>query len=413
MTARPLSDDLYVLKFLEGETLTDEDAQACEYRLLCSGAFQSDKGNPRFLIAEPFEWVVASEIWHEPMPGAWPTETMMRFQVMPIHKTTGKGSHTYYPDDELAHDLAALLSLLSRRLITVAGCSSWRMVASVKNGVKSIREIPLPFASTMNVRHWPAQPHVFVDLGKPETIALDYNPRLRRISGKEFADLLRALPKLKAAKNLVLAARLYAQAMALIHQEPDMAYLLITMAIETVASQAINVAKTDEEIGKSASEAFKAILKGLGASDEQIVQAIIAAVPQHGRPTYQFRVFAEEFHTDELYSEDDLFRTGGHKNLMPSKDEVKKGAASIYTQRSSYVHQGKPYPASIGLGIAAKIDSRAFQFDYEKGLDVPPLAWAERLAHVCIVNYWRKEAQALNPEPPTEPSGPPKQQAIE
>ena len=397
MTARPLSDDLYVLRFLAGQTLTD-DAQACEYRLTCSGFLSGNVprggGNARVLMAKPFEWVVASEVWRKVPTDEWPQETMVRFQVMPIDRIVGNAHHSYYPDDELAHALAALLSLLTRRLISVAGCVSYRTVD--KGPDRPILELPLPLFTRLQLRHWQLQPHVVLRRAQEsEARAVDYNPEPKTVDRDAYASLLSALPQLKAARSLVLAARLYSQALALVHQEPDMAYLLVTMAIECVASQAVDGTKTDDEIGKGISSEFRSFMQTLGANESQTRKAIVMAIPQHGRPTYQFRAFAEEFCTEELFGEDDLFRIGTFAHLLPTKDTLKRAAISVYEQRSKFVHEGKPYPATIALGLAPKVDTRAFQIDDEKGLPIPPFAWAERLAHVSIVNYWRKESQTI------------------
>lgn len=403
MTARPLSDDLYVLKFLAGED-NNSDYTDCEYRLLCSGLLSSagaelKSASSRFLLSEPFKWIVASDEWDRYPTNVWPLETVILFRSRGMQRHVGPAQHYYPPDDELAHDLAALLTLINRRLITVAGSSS-KTSPAMKPEFSSI-VLQTPLMTRMSLKFWQRQPHVIHRRpSDQEAVAVDYNPNPKAIDGGKISEFLRYLPRLKAAKSIVLAARLYAQAMALVHQEPDMAYLLITMAIESVASQAIDGTKTDEEIGASISAEFRACMKRLGANEQQIREAMILAVPSRGRPTFQFRAFAEQYQSEYLYAEDDLFRTGSIKQWLPNNETVKAAAKAIYNQRSKFVHEGQPYPASIALGLGARVDSRAFQFDCKKGFEVPPLAWAERLAHVCIMNYWRKEAEAVGPHHP-------------
>lgn len=398
MAAKPLSDDLYVLQFLAGEQY-DEDSTACEYRFLSSGFISA--GDPRsaqgrFLLMRPFEWVVASEEWKRVPEDQWPQESIVRFQVNSVVRAIGQRIYIYPADDELAHDLAALLSLLCRRLITVVGCTSQRNFDEGKKD-KPVLELPFPVFNRLNLRYWPLQPHVLVRRPEEaEATAIDYNPYPKYIKRDELGGLLAALPRLKSAKSLVLAARLYAEGLAVVHQAPDMAYLLITMAIETAASQAIDGSKTDDQIWQSIPERFRTLMISLGATEQVIREASAVAVPQHGRPTYQFSAFAEQFHTEELFGKDDLFRMESHQEWLPTKDKVKQAAQRIYSQRSKFVHEGKPYPASIAVGLSAKVDNRAFQVDTNKGPTIPPLAWAERLAHVCIVNYWRKEAIELS-----------------
>ena len=69
----------------------------------------------RILLSLPVELLVASHPYD-----SYPQELVLRFVVPLVKETDGKVSSLYHPDQEIASDFAALLTLLCRRLVTVA-----------------------------------------------------------------------------------------------------------------------------------------------------------------------------------------------------------------------------------------------------------------------------------------------------
>lgn len=116
---------MHVLEFLKGfPGLNTEDSVEFEYRLLCSGEIYNAsvhtadwrKSAPaRILCDSPFWLSVVSIPFSE-----FPQELALRFSAPLIKEESGNTSVLRYPDSDIARDLAALLSLVLRRLITVA-----------------------------------------------------------------------------------------------------------------------------------------------------------------------------------------------------------------------------------------------------------------------------------------------------
>jgi hypothetical protein len=116
---------MYFVKFLQ-----TPDHQAggdqVEYRLVCSGEFfnrtvltydwrKSDA--TRILLEEPFSLLVASRPFD-----TYPQELCLRLTVAEVTEQATHGTSTssliFLPDDDIVEDICAILSLLSRRLIS-------------------------------------------------------------------------------------------------------------------------------------------------------------------------------------------------------------------------------------------------------------------------------------------------------
>ena len=117
---------MYILEFLSGLTGKDDTSTngiKFEYRLLCSGELYNAKLSSgwrkdtwaRILLGKPFLLSVCSQRFDD-----YPQELALRFRAERVRETRGKTTYDFYPDEEIARDIAALLSLLLRRLITIA-----------------------------------------------------------------------------------------------------------------------------------------------------------------------------------------------------------------------------------------------------------------------------------------------------
>src|SRR5438309_521706 len=117
---------MHILDFLKDareESKADEDSVRVEYRLVCSGTlypadFRGDWSKSdvaRILLRQPAELLVASRPYDD-----YPQELVLRFVAPLVTEKEGNSSHVHHSDQEIASDLAALLTLLCRRLITVS-----------------------------------------------------------------------------------------------------------------------------------------------------------------------------------------------------------------------------------------------------------------------------------------------------
>jgi hypothetical protein len=180
-----------------------KDSLLAEYRLLCSGTLYrrllgdwSKSEVARCLQDNPLLLFVASRPFDD-----YPLELAIQLTVPVVEEKeetrTGVSTYTYHPDEEVVRDLAALLSLLCRRLITVAGKASERN-ADYRHALFEGRPVPLPLATSMQRVYWRPHPYTVITSFQGQEL-LDYNPRPKSIDARRLTELLLGLPKLQHA----------------------------------------------------------------------------------------------------------------------------------------------------------------------------------------------------------------------
>ena len=164
-----------------------------DYRLLCSGSiYRRTEGEwyksegARFLLEPPLVLYAVSRPFDE-----YPLELALRIRVARVEETkpgrpglrpAEEGApglmmtmRSVHPDEEVARDLAALLTVLCRRLITVAGKSAERAPYQYPE----FDFVPLPLATSMRKVYWPPF---------PATVAISFD-------GKQEVRYYNPLPK--------------------------------------------------------------------------------------------------------------------------------------------------------------------------------------------------------------------------
>lgn len=207
---------MHVLHFLEDPKCErkPEDFLHAEYRLLCSGIlYRSCLGDwtksetSRILLDEPLLLFVVSRPFDD-----YPLELALQLTVPRVKEEEknklGTRIHMYYPDEEVARDLAALLSLLFRRLITVAGKVS-ETHTNYRHPLFDHRPIPIPLATSIRRACWRPHPLAVITTFAGQEIE-DYNPRPKTVDSQRLTELLLGLPSIPHAESLVASCRLYA-----------------------------------------------------------------------------------------------------------------------------------------------------------------------------------------------------------
>ena len=100
----------------------------------------------------------------------------------------------------------------------------------------------------------------------------------------------------------------------------------------------------------------------------------------------QVRRFLTEYGTETRWSKDDLFVDVG---WAPKKSRSSKRALEeVYSARGAALHDGKPYPPTVGLGTASHIPARAIvHMRWGEFEGVPPVTWFERMFQDAAVSY--------------------------
>jgi hypothetical protein len=388
---------MHVLQYLSDPSCTRpaNDALSVEYRLLSSGVIYrkiigdwSKSEASRFLLAPPFMLYAASR----PLDH-YPLELVLDFKVAQATETTQTlgiptASISFYPDSEVARDLAALLTLLCRRLITVSGKSKERHAI---HPYPEFGYTPLPVVTSMRRIYWPPLPAtVLTSLEKQEIH--DNNPPPLPVDPTSLTALLTGLPSTQYAESIVASARLYALALELIREQPDLSYQLLISAVETIANEALRSFQPDDDEKVEHQRIVFDLVKDVGVEDEVARKVAIAACRREHWATRKFKKFLTDNIDESIWDEeDDLFRA--LPKSMPTRDQLQKTLGKIYDARSKATHFGQQFPASASYVGGPTIPARLAISLWGTEPIFPPVVWLERAVNGAIRKFWERSIE--------------------
>jgi hypothetical protein len=385
--------EMHVLQFLRDPECTGapDDAMQAEYRLLCSGTLYrtivgdwSKSEVSRFLLAPPLKLFAASRPIYD-----YPLELLLSFKVAQVNATMpGIGGSTvsniFHPDAEVARDLAALLSLLCRRLVTVSGKTKEE---HAHYPYHEFGHLPLPVTALRRV-YWPSLPATVITSLKSQEIH-DNNPPPLAVDPGMFTTMLTGLPKSPYAESIVASARLYALALEMIREQPDLSYQLLISAVETIANEALSGFQPDDDEKVRHKRPVYDLAKELSMCDAQAKQMAIEACKGEHWATRKFKKFIVDNIDDSIWDqEDDLFKP--LPNWIPQRTDLEKILGKFYTARSKATHFGEQFPISASYAGGPQIPAALATSLMGTGPVFPPVAWFERLVNNAVRNFWKK-----------------------
>src|SRR5260370_5486493 len=204
-----------------------------EYRLACSGEFYNRKvltydwrksDVTRILLERPFPIFVASRPFD-----SYPQEMCVQVALNTVTEEGGspsmRSSRTFLPDTDVIEDLCALLTLLSRRLVSpVTKTREKHEGADAACWYQS--EIPMPILHGPKFVAWPRRPATVITSATGQAFKSNDPPPVG-VDPDALAKFLLDLPSTPNAEDIVHAARLYQSALELIEELPDTAYLTL------------------------------------------------------------------------------------------------------------------------------------------------------------------------------------------
>jgi hypothetical protein len=373
----------------------DEESVRVEYRLVCSGTlvpshFHGDwshSDGARILLRLPVELLVASRPYEH-----YPQELVLRFIAPLVSETNGSVHHQYHPDGEVAADLAALLTLFCRRLITVSVKMREQYAASA-DIPPILADFPIPAVTAVRMSHWKQRPVDFLH-GLDGVHVESNQPRIQPFDSSMIMRTLLALPKLTMATAIVRAARLYASAMERVESQPDTSYQFLISAVETVASAALEGWKPSEKEQVDSKSGFVAwAMKGEGLSKDVAERLALQAAKDNPWASRKFKRFIlDNLERAALDGEDDLFIVPNE--FYPKSDEIDDALGEIYHCRSGATHSGHALPHSAAIGPTVRLPTRALDAVLNQERAFPPVGWFERVVNNAICRYiWSQIAQ--------------------
>ena len=390
---------MHVLNYLADPSCARamDDSLCTEYRLLCSGTIYrniigdwSKSEASRFLLAHPLTLYAASRPIYD-----YPLELVLPIRVAQVKETKplmgGSSIDIFHADGEVAKDLAALLTLLCRRLITVSGKTKEQ---HARYPYHEFAHMPLPVATTFRRDYWPPLPATVITSFHGQEIT-DNNPPPLAVDPAKLTALLIGLPGTRYAENIVASARLYALALELIREQPDIAYQLLISAVETMANEALGDFQPSDDEKVEHHRAVYDLVKRLGMMDDVARQVAIAACKKEHWATRKFKQFLTDNLDGAIWdTADQLFKT--LPNSTPQRDHLQKTLGTIYKARSKATHFGQQFPASASYAGGPTVPAALVSTLMGAEPVFPPIAWFERVVNSAIRRFWER---SLKPVP--------------
>lgn len=393
---------MYVLDLLRhsnSNALESCNGVAFEYRLLCSGELYNSNvitanwrknDASRLLASEPFLLTVCSRPFND-----YPQELSLRFKTTPVEERKGGTTSIFFADEEMARDLAAILSLLLRRLITVAAKVREIHPKHYNGEPEYLLDNSVDFVNSVSRSYWGRKPATIIYGEEGIHEIIDYNPPPLGVVPHDLMNFLRALALSPYAESLILAARLYSQALRQIEREADLAYQSLISCAETIANEVLKEYQPEEaDMIRVKKSVFNKAAK-LGLGQEQCNALAIEACSGMTWATKKFVKFLVDNSGNDLCDKDDLFQID--PLFCPKQDELPAAIRRIYAARSGATHRGQLYPVSIAIGVGPTVSADVLRdLDFNSAnttiIPIPPVVWLERLVNSAICNFVKEMA---------------------
>jgi hypothetical protein len=389
---------MYVLDLLKSSQSNQPqptDVAAFEYRLLCSGELYNSEiittdwrksAVTRLLLRKPFSLTVCSSPFDD-----YPQELCLRFQTGVAEETRGNSSFSFYPDEEIARDIAAILSLLLRRLITVTAKVREIHPRRYEHEPDFLLDHSVAFVKTLTPIYWKREPAAVIYGMEGISEIIDYNPLPLGVIPDNLSKLLTGLALSQVSGSLILSARLYSQALRQIKDEAELAYQSLISCVETLANETLqDYSPGKVDMIESKKSLFDMAIQ-LGIERDKAEQLALEACSGNPWASRKFTKFLVEKCGEDIWEkDDDLFRLD--RRFWPKQEEFERTIKSIYGVRSGATHQGRPYPNSIAVGIGPTMKFEGFRelnFGGPNPLTtrIPPVVWFERLVNCALNNF--------------------------
>lgn len=382
---------MYLLKFLR--QAQDRSAGVnVEYRLACSGEFYNRKvltfdwrksDITRILLERPFPVFVVSQPFD-----SYPQELCVRITLNFVSEEGGspsmRGIRTFLPDIDVIEDLCAVLTLLSRRLVSPA-MKTREKHDDDYSGRWYQSEIPTPVLRPSKVVVWPRRPATVITSATGQTFKSNDPPPVG-IDTTALEKFLVDLPNRPNADAIVHAARLYKSALELIDDRPDTAYLTLVSIVESLASIALGNFEPNETDKLANKAQLLKLARECGLEEAQAKALALEACKDNRWLKRKFVKFCTDFcPATDLKEPDHVFMVLEHLN--PPEADYEYALSEIYDARSRNLHVAFPFPAGIGIGMSPLINMRDLPVDPLGRPDIPPVPWFERVVSIAARRF--------------------------
>jgi len=384
---------MYILDFLQTwshEQSSEGGTDSFEYRLLCSGELYNSRVRTadwrksdatRILLRSPLTLVVCSQPFDD-----FPQEIAFRFSAPLVTESEGQSTMVHSPDQEVAADFAALLTLYCRRLITVAAKVRQTHPKEYEDEPAVFQDWPIGFVRSLKPVHWERKPATVVWGFQGIKSFTDHNPPPLGIDSTRLQHWLSNLPNLTAAKSIILSVRLYSLALQQLERDTEIAYQLLFAAAEATATDALRDYKPPENEMIQTKKFVGDLAVSFGLCQEQADRLAIEACKDMSWAKRKFVKFLAENTTDEFWKEDDLFKLPA--KILPTRDKYESALKRVYDARGKLVHSGQPLPPSSTISGGSTIPIMAAMSVINSPANAfPPVVWFERVVNQALNTF--------------------------
>lgn len=218
------------------------------------------------------------------------------------------------------------------------------------------------------------------------------------VAGKiNLADLAPAIEKIRVLPDnlheaFLLSCRFYQEALDLLDEKPDVAYLLLVSAIEIFVAR-LGMRNTEADFPPNLTAALAAV-------PEVERQIVVARLLQDRGIEKHFVKFINEHITHKFWEASPNKLTPAEGRIEPT--EIEDLLSRIYDQRSKMVHAGEPLPPNIRNPpeSAAEIDRglevSALGRKWRRDEFLPYVRFFERLVQHALLTFLERQV-AANP----------------
>lgn len=313
----------------------------------------------------------------------------------------GLVQNTHYPDDAIARDFCALLTLLTRRL-TVVLCKS-REIHTDQSKPSPLRDFPLPIWAETTPTVWKARPATIA--WSLQGIQVQFHhPPVVELNQAGIGQAIDALRMNVHAERIICSARLYAAALERIEFDPETAYQKLISAVDSLSQvefsgwpgeeERLNLLRENNDTWK-----FKvAAAINAGLTQDAAEGLILNLSKNDPFSRRKFKKFILEFLDPSILDEEDsLFIEP--KGMYPPKEKLATAIDLIWKNRGGVLHGGSDYPPTASVGTSNRIPTKAMidalGMLTSGGLLFPPVTWFERIVQNTIVRWIRKSTRSI------------------
>jgi hypothetical protein len=202
---------------------------------------------------------------------------------------------------------------------------------------------------------------------------------------ESYFNLLEKLNK-KYNQKYILSAKLYHQALLIIENEPDLAYLSLISSIEVLS----NDYKIDTNFSDIENPKLKKAVEKI--EDEDVRKEVETAIlERENLITKKFIEFIYDYTEESFWKYENRPKLG-----KVEKDNSKEYLKRIYRQRSETLHSGKLFPPnifdppSLGAEIDFSISTTVGERKWPSEKYIPNIHFFERLVQHVLINFLKK-----------------------